>query len=533
MSAVNLARLLDHAALRLPLGPALVAADGEAITWRELQAWAAVIQNQLCAEGLAPGGTVMIACQNSPAMVAAMWGIWRAGGVLVPVNVRAAAPELAYVAELSQCRAGICDPSVLGNLESALNGATSRPTLISTARADSAHITLAGKPAVQVFAACPAAEVGYDDPAWYFFTSGTTGKPKAAVLTHGQMSFVINNHLADLIPGVSGSDLSIAVAPLSHGAGIHMLVNAAKGAGTVLVHPGSLDTAEVLDSMARHGVTNLFATPTIVRMLTEEQELRRRDLTRLRQIVYAGAPMYRVDQKRALRAFGQVLVQYFGLAEVTGAITYLPAEEHSQDDAACRVGTAGFVRTGMDIKIIGVEDGRVLASGETGEICTRGPAVFKGYLNNPAANEAALRGGWFCTGDLGYLDEQGYLYITGRKSDMYISGGMNVYPREVEEVLLMHPDVAETAVLGVPHRKWGEAGVCVIVARRDPFDTGLIRDHLRAHLAPYKIPKAFVLLSAIPKTAYGKVSKREIGSMLLERHADALSAAFGESYAPS
>jgi acyl-CoA synthetase (AMP-forming)/AMP-acid ligase II len=227
--------------------------------------------------------------------------------------------------------------------------------------------------------------------------------------------------------------------------------------------------------------------------------------------------MYRTDQVHALRKLGPVLVQYFGLGEVTGNITVLPPSLHCVDEnPAFPIGSCGYPRTGMEISIRDL-DGRALATGETGEICVRGPAVFAGYFDNPEANEKAFANGWFHTGDLGHLDTKSFLYITGRASDMYISGGSNVYPREIEEALLLHPEVAEACVVGMPDAKWGETGVAVIVPRADTALTpeALLR-HLNGRLARYKWPTRFVFWSELPTSGYGKVAKREVRRKLEE-----------------
>ena len=248
-------------------------------------------------------------------------------------------------------------------------------------------------------------------------------------------------------------------------------------------------------------------------MLTKHDAVDRYDHSSLRYVIYAGAPMYRADQVHALQKLGKVLVQYFGLGEVTGNITVLPPALHSIDDDR-KIGTCGFPRTGMEIAILGNDKNRLDAN-ETGEICVRGPAVFAGYHGDTQATEKALANGWFHTGDLGHLDAEGFLYITGRQSDMYISGGSNVYPREVEEALLTHPAVAEVCVLGLAHPKWGESGVAVLVLTQEVADGELLR-HLDGHLAKYKWPAQFVRWAELPKSGYGKVVKKHIKQMLEE-----------------
>jgi len=362
------------------------------------------------------------------------------------------------------------------------------------------------------------AAVEYDDPCWFFFTSGTTGRPKASVLTHGQMAFVVNNHLCDLMGDITHRDASLVLAPLSHGAGVHFLVQVARCVKSILPAGDRFDAEEAWSLVARWRVTNMFTVPTIVKLLTEHPSVDRYDHSSLRQVIYAGAPMYREDQKFALRKLGRVLVQYFGLGEVTGAITVFPAELHDAEDGPrARAGTCGYERTGMLVSIQDEQGGEVAAL-ETGEICVCGPAVFAGYYDNPEANAKAFRDGWFRTGDLGHIDAEGFVFITGRASDMYISGGSNVYPREVEEKILRHADVAEVAVLGMPDRVWGESGVAVCVLREGAAlsEAGLLA-WLDGQVTRYKLPRRVVFWDSLPKSAYGKITKKLIRAELEAR----------------
>ncbi|MFL1462152.1 AMP-binding protein [Roseococcus sp. DSY-14] len=493
----NLARLLAQTARRLPDAPALLWRDRR-WSWAELDDRASRLAAVLRARGIAPGDRVLVHSRNSNAMVESMWGCWKAGAAWVPTNVRLTPPEVAFVAQSSGAALMLRDHGFRAHAEAA---GVARVLAVGDAEAEEENYEAA------LAAAAPwprdAEEaVAPEHPAWFFFTSGTTGRPKAAVLTHGQMNFVVTNHLADLMPGLTERDASLVVAPLSHGAGIHLLSNVARGAPSVLLPGERLDVAEAWRLVAAHRVTNMFTVPTILSALAEHPEAAP---YALRHVIYAGAPMYRADQKRALARLGPCLVQYFGLGEVTGNITVLRADQHSADDAAPGALSCGQPRTGMEVAIL-AEDGTRLPADETGEVCVRGPAVFAGYWNNPEATAQAFRGGWFHTGDLGHLDHHGFLTITGRASDMFISGGSNVYPREVEEALLLHPAVAECAVVGLPHPKWGEAGVACLVLR-DATPPAAVLASLDGQLARYKHPLNAVAWEALPKSAYGKVPK--------------------------
>jgi fatty-acyl-CoA synthase len=332
------------------------------------------------------------------------------------------------------------------------------------------------------------------------------------------MAFVINNHLCDLMPGTTFEDGSLVLAPLSHGAGVHQLNMIARGAKTVLLPTDRFDAAMAFELIGRHKLTNLFTVPTILKMMVDHPSVYKLDHSSLRYVVYAGAPMYREDQKIALRKLGHVLVQYYGLGEVTGNITVLPPELHNpEEDPRLKVGSCGYERTGMQLSIQD-EEGGELPAGKTGEICVCGPAVFAGYYNNPEANAKAFREGWFRTGDLGYMDEEGFLYITGRVSDMYISGGSNIYPREIEEKILTHPAIAEVAVVGVPDPKWGEVGIalCVLGPGAEINEPDLL-EWIATKVARYKLPKRVFFWDELPKSGYGKIPKQLLKQELERR----------------
>ena len=514
---MNLAHFLTRNARRLPDAPGLFW-RGQQWTWREIDAAVSALAAGLAARGIAKGDRILVHSKNCPEMFWSMFAAFRLGAVWVPTNFRLLPDEVAYLAIASGAKAFLCHGDFPDH-ERAV--ATASPSVALTWRIGDG---LFGDAEVEAVIAAQAGmpirdvAVDYHDPCWFFFTSGTTGRSKAAVLTHGQMAFVVTNHLADLMPGTTEDDASLVIAPLSHGAGIHQLVQTARGVPTILLSSDRFDIEEVFALIERHQITNLFTVPTILKMLVEHPAVDRYDQSSLRYVIYAGAPMYREDQKAALRKLGPVLVQYFGLGEVTGNITVLPPALHTLDDGPhARIGTCGIERTGMQVQIQD-DRGRELEPNETGEICVIGPAVFAGYFENPDANAQAFRNGWFRTGDLGHMDEQGFVYITGRASDMYISGGSNIYPREIEETILTHPAVAEVAVLGVPDRTWGEVGVAVCVA----CDGQAVSEHelagfLEKRIARYKIPKRFFFWEELPKSGYGKVPKRLIRDELKAR----------------
>jgi acyl-CoA synthetase (AMP-forming)/AMP-acid ligase II len=518
---MNLGRLLSDTARRLPERTALVWGERQ-WTWAESAARVDALVAALRRRGLGKGDRILVQAKNSNQMFESLWAAFTLGGVWVPTNYRLTPPEVAYLATSSGAKAMLCDDSFPQHADAVKAASTTLRLTIAIGKAragEEAYEDLVAEDAGAAVAAAAveAAEVDYHDPCWFFYTSGTTGRPKAAVLTHGQLAFVTNNHLADLMPGTTAEDASLVVAPLSHGAGVHLLSQVARGAKSVLPASERFDEAEIWRLVEAQRITNMFTVPTILTRMVRHPAVDRVDHSSLRYVIYAGAPMYRADQKAALEKLGKVIVQYYGLGEVTGNITVLPRELHSLDDEAMPVGSCGFARTGMEIAIQDAE-GRRLAVGEQGEICVRGLAVFAGYHDNPEANAKALKDGWFHTGDLGRLDAQGFLYITGRASDMYISGGSNVYPREAEELLLTHPAVAEAAVLGVPDTEWGETGVAVVVlAAGERATAEELLAFLKGKLARYKQPRRVFFWDELPKSGYGKVPKHLIRQQLYAR----------------
>lgn len=502
---MNLAHFLEQSARRFPERPGLVWGETQ-WSWTVLNARVNAMARAMAETyGVKKGDRIVVQSQNCNQLFESAFACWRLGAIWVPANFRGSPEDLAWIVSSSGAK-GMIIQSVFTS--HAQHCADHLEFMISIGPSDlgAEYDTI-----VEQYSkvSTPLADVEYNDPCWLFYTSGTTGHPKAGVLTHGQMAFVINNHLADLMPGTSEHDASIAVAPLSHGAGVHMMMQVARGVPTIMPSGSGFDAEEIWQLIERWKVSNLFTVPTIVKMLVEHPSVDEVDHSSLRHVIYAGAPMYRADQVTALRKLGPVLVQYFGLGEVTGAITVLRPDQHEDGSTdAFREGTCGTERTGMQVQIQD-DGGEQVAPGETGEFCVVGPAVFAGYWENPKANAEAFRNGWFRTGDVGHMDSDGFFYLTGRKSDMYISGGSNIYPREIEEKLLQHPGISEVAIFGYPDPKWGEIGVavCVPIKGHTP-DTETLRNWMAEKVASYKMPKVFVLWDELPKSGYGKITKK-------------------------
>lgn len=517
---VNVSHFLTQTARRIPDRLAVVDDDhGQRWTWAELDARAEALAAALQAGGVDRRDTVLLVSANHAEVIQSFWGILRSGGVIAPPNAALSTEELLGISAEVAPAAVIADRAhanfVTALKDTGFNGPVFWIGDLPTAQA-------AAAPAEAVDSA-----VDEDDPCWYFFTSGSTGRPKAATFTHRHLGAVLMNHRCDLFPNEDETGASLVLAPLSHGAGIHMLGQVFGGTPSI-IHPGGKPSVESLwPAIDAYGITNAFTVPTILSRIAAGYPSGRgpEDHT-LERVIYAGAPMLAADQARALERLGPCLVQYFGLAEVTGAITILRPEDHGAipvDDPG--IGTCGRARTGVEIVIVG-ETGAQLPAGEQGEVCVAGPTVCAGYLGRPDANAESFAGGLFHTGDVGYLDERGYLFLTGRKSDMYISGGSNVYPREIEELLLTDTEVAQAVVVGVPDPQWGEIGVAVIERAPSTGNEGA-RDRsagdgdaddlaerltalCKSGLANYKVPKEIHFVETMPVTAYGKLARKEL-----------------------
>lgn len=514
---INLAQFLTKNAARWPDRPAIVS-EGTTWSWKELDTRVSALANALVSEyRLSKGDSLLVQAQNSNQMIEIMLAAFRLGAIWVPCNFRQAPAETAYAAGKAAAKVFVCDAAFAAQADAVKTACPGLSGCISIGDSgfgaeyeDLIDRHMGGK--------VRNADVDYTDPCWLFFTSGSTGRPKAVVLSHGQIGFVCVNYMADLIPGTTEEDASLIIAPLSHGAGLQLIAQLAAGSAHVLMPPGGFSPSIAFELIQRHKVSNLFTVPTIVKRLVEDPAVDRYDHSSLRHVIYAGAPMYREDQKTALKKLGSVLVQYYGLGEVTGNITVLRPQDHVLEDGpTARVGTCGTERTGIEVSIQD-DDGNILAPHETGEVCVIGAAVCAGYLEDEAANAKSFRNGWFRTGDIGHMDEARFLYLTGRASDMYISGGSNVYPKEVEEVLLTHPGLSEVAILGIPDPEWGEIGlaVCVPVDGSSP-DPAELSDFLNGQVARYKMPARYLFIEEMPTSAYGKITKKLVREHLTEK----------------
>ena len=423
--------------------------------------------------------------KNCPEFYELLFACWHAGLTAVPMNAKLHAKEFAYI--LGNSGAGVC--FVSPDLAAAVPGG------------------IAMDEDLLMDESAPA-EVEPDDPAWLFYTSGTTGVPKGAVLTHRNMLFQTQAYFAD-IDRLAPTDAALHPAPLSHGSGLYGLPHFAAGAVNVIPESGQFDPAEIFGLLERWPNASFFAAPTmIVRLLASPAA---RAPRALKTITYGGAPMYVADCLRAIELFGPRLYQLFGQGEAPMTITGLPQTLHRREFVE-KLSTCGIARTGVEVKIFDDAD-RELPPGEVGEIVTRSDCVMAGYWDNPQATAKTLRGGWLHTGDVGSLDAEGFLTIRDRSKDMIISGGSNVYPREIEEVLLRHPAVAECSVEGRRHPEWGEEVVAFVVAR-GAVEKAELDALCLDNIARFKRPREYRFVDSLPKNNYGKVLKTELRKLV-------------------
>lgn len=505
---MNVARLLTASARRHPDRPALQIAD-RVTTYGELDARVGRIAGGLRRLGVQQGDRVLLVQRNQPELVECLLACFRGGFVPVPLNFRLHPSEVAVIAEDCAPRAvvygpGFEDRAVL--CKERLPGVE----LVATCREDGVRsldsLAEGEHELVDV-------DVDPEHPAWLFYTSGTTGRPKGAVMPHRLLWAVTLNYFADIGP-LRCEDVLLHAAPLTHGSGLYALPGIAAGAHHVIQHTETFEPSVALELIAEHRVTSLpFLAPTMVNRLVAHHASAGGNVASLRTAVYGGAPMYVEDAQAARAAFGPVFTQVYGQGEAPTITRLMASPSPDEEVEVRRLASAGTARMNVELTIRDT-DGRELPTGESGEICARGPVVMTGYWRNVEASRSALAGGWLRTGDVGYLDEQGYLFINGRSKDMIISGGSNIYAREIEEVLLLHTDVDEVAIIGVPDREWGESVRAVVVTRQGAqvSDEELTR-HCLAHLASFKKPRSIVRAESLPTSPYGKVSKLDVKAL--------------------
>jgi fatty-acyl-CoA synthase len=440
------------------------------------------------------GARVAIASENRPEIVELLFAIWAAECVAVPINYKLHPREMAQIlndADVSQ---------VFASLKVAAD-------LLPVA---SVPVEILGTPGYSSRLSVAPLVPGHTDAstlAWLFYTSGTTGRSKGAMLTHRNLTAMTIAHLADIDNPDEDCSL-IHGAPMSHGSGLYIAPYVLRGARQVVPESGAFDPREFLDLCEHHPRSSAFLAPTMVQRLVETGHARPRNL---QTIVYGGGPMYVESLKKAMAAFGPVFAQIYGQGESPMTITGLRRADH-ETAADAILGSVGYARSGMQVAVLR-DDGTPAGTDEVGEIVCRGDVVMSGYWNNPGATAETLKNGWMYTGDMGSFDARGYLTLRDRSKDVVISGGSNIYPREVEEALLEHAGVSEACVVGAPDAEWGEIVVAFIVGTADASQ---LDAHLLQRIARFKRPKRYVFVDGLPKNSYGKILKRELRNQLAD-----------------
>lgn len=485
--------LLTHACTHAPDRPGVIAAD-RSVTFGELDSRASRLVRLFRDFSLESGDVIALLAKNELEYFELHVAALRAGLILLPMNFRLALPELEYI--IDDCRPKLlfygqefstAAEALAVDRKYAL-GADYDTLLASVEPAADRHWWISG-----------------DAPFVILYTSGTTGRPKGTIISNQALYARVHCNLFEY--RMTAEDRFLMCLQLFHIGSINCLSHLHVGSTVVIIR--DFDPGRVLELLSRHRATVVLLVPTMINAIVNLPDAERVDFSSLRLVVYGGSPIPPVTLSRAVDLMGCGFLQTYGMTE-TNAITFLRPRDHDPVNKAHRLASAGTPGLGMEARVVDAED-RDVATGERGEIVCRGPCLMDRYLNLPAATEEALRGGWMHTGDVGYFDEEGYLYVTDRKHDMIVSGGENVYPREVEDVLFEHPDVLEAAVIGLPDERWGERVHAVLVLRQGrELDSDGVMAFARVRLAGYKVPKTLEVVSELPKNAAGKVAKNEL-----------------------
>jgi long-chain acyl-CoA synthetase len=491
---MNLASLLTESAERSPESPA-IRLGGVELSYGELDDRSARLATLLADKGLEPGDRVGVMLPNVPEFPVAYYSVLRAGGVVVPMNVLLKRREIAFYledsgAELLVAWHGFIEEARGGAMDAGAKTIEIDPTVF-------AAIMVNNEPTPVL------AETDEDDTAVILYTSGTTGRPKGAELTH-QNLFRNADVSSRTTCEIAAGDVVLGALPLFHSFGQTVGMNSSLKVGACLTLVPKFDPGEALATMQRDGVTHFYGVPTMFGALLHHPERERYDTSKLRTCITGGASMPVEVLRGFEQAFGAVVLEGYGLSETS------PVACSNHPDRERKAGSIGTPIEGVEMMVVDEND-QPVAQGEVGENVIRGHNIMKGYWQRPEATEEAMRGGWFHSGDMARTDEDGYFYIVDRKKDLIIRGGYNVYPREVEEVLFEHPKIREAAVVGVPHDEWGEEiGAAVVLHDGEELAPEEVSAYVKERIAAYKYPRVVWFLDDLPKGPTGKILKREI-----------------------
>ncbi len=511
----NLADMVRSQARVRPDRPALTYGD-QVLDWRALDERSTAVAAAFASIGIGSGDRVAWIGKNAPEYFDVLFGAGKVGAVTVGVNWRLNPAEMAFIVKDAGAQVLVVDEEHLPD-GSELLGVAERVLMIG-----SGSLPEGARPYAAWVADVEPIDPGHsgepDEVAMQLYTSGTTGLPKGAMLVNSAMSLLTS--VAKPMFGLDEHSINIVAVPTFHigGAG-YALVGMAQGGHTILMR--DFDPPAVLDALCRHGVTNAFFVPAMLAALCAVPGAKERDYSALRVVIYGASPITDEVLRVAMDTFGCDFVQVYGMTETTGAITQLGAEDH--DPGGPRSGllrSAGKPFSWVEMRIVEPESGEEKAPGEVGELWTRSPQNMAGYWNNSEATAATItEDGWLKTGDAGYLDEEGYLFLTDRVKDMIVTGGENVYPIEIENVLAGHPSVADVAVIGVPDARWGETVKAVVVLKPGASaDATELIAFCRDRIAHFKCPTSVDFLDVLPRNPSGKILKRELREPYWQGH---------------
>jgi fatty-acyl-CoA synthase len=496
-------RVLEHHAVRAPDKP-LAPYQGRSVSYREMADWSSRLAGGLRQLGMAEGGVVALLSYNNTEFLATIFAANHLGAIAMPINWRLAAPELRYLLDHSDAKVLCCDT----DLVDLANEATADLSLQRVCTGNGPDGCPAGWVPFTDLPRLPVArvEVTGDTVHRLMYTSGTTGRPKGVMLTHANLAWKNYAHITEF--GFTAADVGLACGPLYHVGALDLITTTMIAVGATTIIHRTFDAAAVIAEIEQSRVTAVWMAPAMLRAVLDQPGITGRDLSSLRVIIAGGEKLPIPYIERLQKVFPAAwLADAYGLTETVSGDTFLDRES-----TQTKLGSVGRACLYLDLEIWD-EAGHPVAPGERGEVVLRGPKVFAGYWRDPEATAAAFSGGWFHTGDIGVMDEDGYLYIVDRLKDMIVSGGENIASSEVERVLFEHADVVEVAVIGRPDERWGEVPVAFVVLRRGAIATAdQLIEHCRGQLAKFKVPRAVTFIDALPRNPSGKVLKRELRS---------------------